>query len=189
MRALKLQMQLTIDGYCGSLTGEFDWMIWDWSEDIKTFVSNLTNPVDTIILGRKMTDGFISHWEKATSDPADPEYTFGKKMVDTQKVVFTRTLDKSPWRNTTLAKGKLEDEIFKLKDRDGGDIILYGGAGFVSEMVKYNLIDDYFLFINPVALGNGRGLPVFPVRTALKLAESKAFDCGIVMLHYKKFSY
>ncbi len=186
MKRLKLQMQLTIDGYCGGPSGELDWMIWEWDEKLKNFVTDLTAEVDCIILGRKMTDGFVSHWEKVAANPSDPEYEFGKKMVDTTKVVFTKTLDASPWRNTSLAKGSLEEETAKLKNMDGGDIILYGGSEMVSNMIEHNLIDDYYLFINPVALGEGKGIPVFRKLRKLTLVQTIGYKCGIVLLQYKK---
>ena len=109
-------------------------------------------------------------------------------MVDTPKVVFTKTMDKSPWQNTTLATGDLDEEVRKLKESGPGDIILYGGSGLASSMASRNLIDEYFLFINPVTLGAGKGLPVFSDRLKLQYVRSIAFPCGIVLLNYKKLS-
>ena len=105
MRKLKLQMQLSIDGFVGGPNGELDWMEWNWDDEIKGYVTELTDSVDTILLGRKMTEGFISHWSNiVTNKPDDPSYPFAKKMVDKPKVVFTKTLDESKWENTKLAK-------------------------------------------------------------------------------------
>ncbi|MDZ7626040.1 MAG: dihydrofolate reductase family protein [Ignavibacteriaceae bacterium] len=102
MRKLKLQVQITIDGFVACPNGELDWMQWNWSDDIKKYVTELTDSVDTILLGRKMTDGFISHWTSVTADPNNEEYDSAKKFVDYPKVVFTKTLDKSQWVNTTI---------------------------------------------------------------------------------------
>jgi dihydrofolate reductase len=130
-----------------------------------------------------MTEGFISHWINIVKNkPDDESYPFAKKMVDFHKVVFTKTLDSSTWENTDLAKGDLADEINKLKKERGKDIIVYGGAGFVSSLIKEGVIDELNLFINPTAIGNG--LRIFPDRTDLKLERSKTFDCGIVVLTY-----
>ena len=183
MRKLKLQMQLSVDGYCAGPNGELDWMTWNWDDELKKFVDDLHDTVDTILLGRKMTEGFISHWTNIVKNkPEDESYPFAKKMVDFQKVVFTKTLDSSAWENTELAKGNLADEINKLKNKNGKDIIVYGGAGFVSSLVKEGLIDELNFFINPTA--NGNGLRIFSDRTDLKLERSKNFDCGIVVLTY-----
>lgn len=186
MRKLKLQVQMSVDGYIAGPNGELDWMVWDWGDDLKKYVTELTEPVDTILLGRKMADGFISHWAKVAEDPDDPEYWAGKKFTDTPKVVFTKTLDKSEWPNTELAKGDLADEINKLKDGEGKDIIVYGGAEFVTSLVKAGLIDEYYLFINPTALG--KGLTIFndlENRQDLILARSTPFECGIVVQVYE----
>jgi dihydrofolate reductase len=185
VRKLKLQVQMTIDGFVAGPNGELDWMQWNWSDDIKKYVGDLTDSVDTILLGRKMTDGFISHWTGVTADPNNEEYDSAKKFVDYPKVVFTKSLDKHYWANTRLAKGNLVDEIAQLKNQNGKDIIVYGGAGFVSSLVKENLIDEYHFFINPTVIG--KGLSIFmTVKSSfnLKLIKSKSFECGIVLLHY-----
>ena len=186
MRRLKLQLQITIDGYMGGPNGELDWMVWDWDDELNQFVGKLTDAVDTILLGRNMAEGFVSHWKSVADNPEDPSYQFGKKMYDTPKVVFSRTLEESPWENTVVANGKLANVVQKLKNMDGGDMIVYGGSEFVSDLVDKNLIDDYYLFINPAALGDeDGGMRVFNEGTVFRLIESRAFSCGIVLLHYQ----
>ena len=191
MRKLKLQMQMTIDGFVGGLNGELDWMEWSWSDDIKKYVDDLHVNVDTILLGRKMTDGFITHWTSVVDkrDESTQElkenYEFAKRMVDTPKVVFTKTMDSHNWINTTLAKGNIKEEVNNLKEESGKDIIVYGGADFVSSLIKNNLIDEYCLFINPTAIR--KGLEIFNSiddKINFKLVESRAFECGIVLNKY-----
>lgn len=184
IRKLKLQVQMTVDGFVGTENGELDWMNMNWDNKIMDYVNELTDSVDTILLGRKMTEGFISYWTSVKPDSS--EYPFARKMVDKLKVVFTKTLDKSKWENTKIAKGNLVEEINALKNKSGKDIIVYGGAIFVSSLIKNNLIDDYHLFINPSAIG--KGLPIFKEinkNFGLKLVKSIAFDCGIVMNQYE----
>lgn len=188
MRKLKLQMQTAINGYVAGPNGELDWMTWNWDDQLSQYVDELTASIDTILLGRKMTDGFVSHWVNVKNTPTDPAHDFGKKMIDTPKVVFTKTLKKSPWPNTNteLATGDLANEVNQLKQQAGKDIIVYGGASFVASLVKARLIDEFHLFVNPAALGNG--LTIFnDVSETQKLTLIKAipFDCGIVLLHYK----
>jgi dihydrofolate reductase len=183
MRKLKLQMQVTVDGFVAGPEGQLDWMTWDWDDKLKEYATALTAPADTILLGRKMTDGFVKHWESVAAKPDDPEAVFARKFVDTPKVVFTKTLDRSPWKNTVLAKGDLPSEIGRLKAQtSGGDIIVYGGATFVSSLIEHGLIDEANFFVNPVAIGNG--MRVFKGKTPLKLAGSKAYPCGIVVNSY-----
>ncbi|MEJ2196156.1 MAG: dihydrofolate reductase family protein [Ignavibacteriaceae bacterium] len=188
MRKLKLQVQMSLDGFVGRPNGELDWMTWDMDDKIKNYITDLTNSVDTILLGRKMTNEFIKYWEDFVENkPNSEEYPFAKQMVDYHKVVFTKTLDKSTWENTTLAKGDIVNEVNKIKNKNSKrDIVVYGGAGFVSSLIKNNLIDEYHLFINPTAIG--KGLEIFrdvDSKLSLKLIKSTAFDCGIVVNKYK----
>jgi dihydrofolate reductase len=146
----------------------------------------LTDSVDTILLGRKMAGGFISHWTSALTNPADESYPFAKKMIDNQKIVFTKTMEKSDWENTVIAKGDLDEEIKKIKNQEGKDIIVYGGASFDSSLIREGLIDELHLFINPAAIGSG--LPIFKNiadKQSFSLVKSIPFECGIVLLHYE----
>jgi dihydrofolate reductase len=186
MRELKLQVQMTVDGYIASPKSEIDWVTFNWDDDLKEYVTALTKPVDTIVLGRNLAEGFIPHWASVAGDPNNPEVEAGKQFTSLPKVVFTKTLNESTWENTVLAKGDLVEEIMKLKKQSGGDIIVYGGASFVSALIKHNLIDEFHLFINPVAIGDG--MPIFKElenKQHLNLVKAKSFDCGIVVLNYE----
>jgi len=132
-----------------------------------------------------MTDGFVTYWSSVLTKPDTPEYDFAKKMIEIPKIVFTKTLSESNWINTTLAKGDLREEIKKLKEQNGKDIIVYGGASFVSNLIKEDLIDEYHLFINPAVIGTG--LQIFGKinRMNFSLVKSISFETGVVLLHYK----
>src|SRR4030043_1130908 len=180
MRKLKLQVQMTVDGYIAGLNGEMDWMTFNWDNELNKYVGEITEPVDCIVLGRKLAQGFIPHWA------SHPEEEGADKFNSTKKVVFTKTLDKSEWGNTVLAKGDLVDEITKLKKQEGKDIIAYGGATFVSALIKQGLIDEFHLFINPTAIGNGMTIfKELDSKQNLTLVKSTSFGCGIVVLNYE----
>jgi dihydrofolate reductase len=186
MRKLKLQVQISVDGFVAGPNGEMDWMTWNMDEKLMQYINDLTDSTDTILLGRKMAGGFIDYWANAAYNPADPKLAFGKKMIERHKVIFTSTLEKSEWDNTVLAKGDLASEVNKLKQQDGKDIVVYGGAGFVSSLIKAGLIDEFHLFVNPAAIG--KGMSIFgALETTQKLSLVKAtpFECGIVVLCYK----
>jgi dihydrofolate reductase len=183
MRKLILQVQMSIDGFVASPDGGLDWMTWDWDDDLKKYVMSLTGRIGTILLGRKMTDGFVKYWTEAAANPAGEEYPFAKIMVDTPKIVFTKTLDKSRWDNTVLAKGDITEEVNRIKENTEKDIIVYGGSGFVSGLIENGLIDEYHLFINPAAIGGG--MTIFSERKNLELKNAVGFPCGIVHLHYE----
>lgn len=195
MRKLKLQVQMTIDGFIAGPAGEMDWMTLPWTEDINDYVDKITHPVDTIVLGRKLAEGFIPYWASVAADKDNPESASGKKFTDTQKVVFSKTLKVSDpeargWNNTVLAEGNLVEEITRLKKVSTGqqgknDLIAYGGATFVSALIREGLIDEYHLFINSTAIG--KGMTIFggiERKNNLNLVDSITFECGIVVLHY-----
>jgi dihydrofolate reductase len=186
LRKIKLQVQMSVDGCIAGPNSEMDWLVGNLDDKLKKYVDGLTEPVDTILLGRKMTDGFISYWSNVMSKPDDPWNAIAKKMIETPKVVFTKTLNESEWINTYIATGDLMDEISKIKSQNGRDIIVYGGASFDSSLIKEKLIDEFYLFINPVAIGTG--MTIFKDLNEIQkftLIESIAFDCGIVLLHYE----
>lgn len=186
MRKLILQMQTSLDGFVS--TGPNDeqtWVTWDL-DGIKQYVIDLLDATDTIIIGRKLAVDYIPFWQDTVTKPEDPMYEFAKRIVSAKKIVFTKTLDQSIWDNTELAKGNLVDEVKKLKNQDGKDIVVYGGSSFVSALIKEGLIDEFQFYINPVALG--KGVHIFDQIDKfqqLKLKKSITLDSGIIMLTYE----
>jgi len=180
MRTLKLQVQATIDGFMAGPNGEMDWLTFNWTDDISQYVAAITEPVDTILLGRNLAQGFIPHWA------ANPEIPGADKINSTHKIVFTKNLDTSPWENTRLATGDLATEINALKNEPGGDMIVYGGGTFVASLIKAGLIDELHLFVNPVAIGTGMAIfHGLDRKQNLTLMKSMTFECGIVLLCYR----
>ncbi|HEX9512072.1 MAG TPA: dihydrofolate reductase family protein [Puia sp.] len=187
MRKVKLQMQMTINGYVGGLNGENAWMTFNPDNEYMEFLNSNFDSSDTILLGRKAAEGFINYWQN-TFDK-NPDTPLAKKIVDTPKVVFTKTLDKSTWNNTTLAKGDLAEEIGNLKkSRNGGskDILVLGGAEFVSSLIKEGLIDEYHLIVNPTAISNG--MTIFKSLDRIQKfspVQAKLYTGGKIVLSYK----
>lgn len=185
MRKVKLQMQMTINGYVAGPNGENDWMTWNKDDELLAFLNSLIDSSDTILLGRKLvTDGFINFWENAAEK--NPDTPFAKKIVDIPKIVFTKTLNESTWNNTTLAKGNLAEEITNLKKQSGKDILVFGGAGFVSSLIKEGLIDEYHLIINPTAMG--KGMTIFNSLDRIQKfspTQAKLYSGGKIVLSYK----
>lgn len=186
MRKLKLQVQISIDGFVS--TGPNDeqhWVTWAW-EEIRPHVMALLDSSDTILIGRKLAVDYIPYWQEVNTRPEDPMYEGAQKIVAAKKVVFTKTLNSADWDNTDLAKGDLVEEVMKLKRQPGKDLIVYGGSSFVSALISEGLIDEFHLFVNPVVLGRGGaifgGLDKYKM---MELKNSVVFDSGIVMLHYE----
>jgi len=189
MRKLKLQVQISIDGFIASTKDIGNWMVWSWGpewtwdEELRAYFKDLHASIDTVLLSKNMAEeGFVNHWASLASNPNDPQYPFAKSITDATKVVFTKTLKKSTWPNTTLAKGDLVTEVNKLKNMPGKDIIVYGGASFVAALIKANLIDEFLLFVNPTAIGEG--LAIFHERRDLKQISSQGYACGVTVMQY-----
>jgi dihydrofolate reductase len=186
MRKLKLQVQMTIDGFISGPNGEMDWMTFDWSDDIKKYVDDITQPVDLILLGKNLATGFIPHWAAVAKDDDNPEKEAGIKYSETPKIVFSKTLTQSEWDNTDVENGDFTGKIKALKQQPGNDMIAYGGGQFVSSLIREKLIDELHLFVNPAILG--KGMPIFQEveePQKLGLISSKQFECGIIVLVYK----
>jgi len=183
MRKLKLQMQTTADGFVAGPSGQLDWMSRDMDEALIALINQITDTSDTILLGRKMTPGFISYWEHVVAKPESPEQPFAKKMVDMPKVVFSKTIDRIDGQNVRVENRDLVDAVNEMKHQPGLDIVVYGGATFVSSLIEHDLIDELNFFVNPIAIGHG--MQVFKGRKPLHLASSTAYKSGVVVHTYR----
>ncbi|CRK59422.1 Dihydrofolate reductase [Alloactinosynnema sp. L-07] len=184
MRKFKLQVQVTADGFMGGPNSEMDWTTYPWTDDITAYVDALDAPVDCIVLGRKLAEGFIPAW---AAGPEGESQAGIDKMNSTPKVVISNSLTESPWDNAVVAGGDLAETVRRLKSQAGGDMIAYGGGTLVASLIAEGLLDELHLFVNPVAIG--AGLPVFPnlgSHQRLRLIAATPFDCGITALHYQQ---
>ena len=183
MRKFKLQVQTSVDGYMAGPNGEMDWMTLPWTDDISAYVDALTEPVDCIVLGHKLAEGFIPAWAAGPEGETQESIDW---MNNTPKVVISNTLTQSPWENAVVAGGDLAETVNKLKAQPGGDMITYGGGTLVSDLIAKGLLDELHLFVNPTAIG--AGMPVFPnlgAHQRLRLVTAQPFDCGITALHFE----
>ena len=176
---------MTIDGFVAGPNGELDWMWLPAEKDDSVFqqVIDIADSSDTILLGRKMTPGFIEHWENVTDNQLNsPEHPLATRMVNMRKIVFSRTHKEMKGRNLNVENEDLVKAVDKLKNESGKDILVYGGADFVSSLIKANLIDEYLIFRNPVAIG--QGLRIFSEQKPLKLIHSKVYKSGKTLESY-----
>jgi dihydrofolate reductase len=192
MRKLLLEVQTTVDGYMADPNGNTDWAVWNWGEEwswdteLRKYHNDLTASIDCILLSRKVAqDGFVHHWATVAQKQNNPQSGFAKQITAAQKVVFTKTLNQSVWERTVLAKGNLTEEVLELKKTVGRNIIAYGGAAFVSSLIASDLVDEFHLIVNPVAIGSGLAL-FSKLRHPLNLSpvSSTSYTGGIVVLRY-----
>jgi len=181
VRTFKLQVQITVDGFMAGPNGEMDWMTVPWTDDLNSYVGAIWEPVDCIVLGRKLAEGFIPAWE--AGPPGEDQQSIDT-MNNTPKVVISHTLTESPWKNAVVAGGDLAETVNELKAKPGGDIITSGGGTLARSLIAEGLLDELHLFVNPTAVG--AGMPVFPAlgsNQPLRLVTARAFDCGVTALH------
>lgn len=181
MGKLKLQVQVSLDGFIAGPADEMDWLVMDWDEGLKKYISRLMENVDQILLGRKLAEGFIPYWAGHAGQEG------ARFMNETHKTVFSKTLTATEWENTDIENGDLRGAVDKLKNKNQKDLIVYGGAGFVSDLVAKGLVDEFHLLVNPTILG--AGLPIFKRNKTVQQLEpvnAVAFPCGIVAMHYYK---
>jgi dihydrofolate reductase len=185
MRKLKLQMQITLDGFVGGPNGENDWVFLPGKQDPNALkdIIDIAAGCDTILMGRKMTAEFCAHWENVVdTQPDSPWYPLAQLMVSHRKIAFSRTETAIPGRNLEVENGDLATAVQALKNQPGKDLLVYGGASFVGSLISLNLIDEYYMIINPVAIGSG--LTIFKERKILQLESSTAYLSGKVLNRY-----
>ena len=136
---------------------------------------------DALLLGRVTYEGFAKAWTSRKDDVG-----FADKMNNMPKYVVSTTLKKLDWNNSQLIKSNVAEEVKRLKQQPGKDILVYGSGKLVNTLLQHNLVDELRLMVHPVVLGSGKRLFDDNAESlkVLKLAESKTFPSGIVLLSY-----
>jgi dihydrofolate reductase len=179
MRKLIAAINITLDGFCDHTA-----MIAD--DEIHQHYSELLSSADTILFGRITYQLMESYWPTVVKNPTGNKQTdeFAVIIDNISKIVFSHTLKNVEWKNATVAKRGIKEEVLELKQQSGKDILV-GSPSLIVSLMKLNLIDEYQLCVHPVIVGNG--LPLFKNindRTILKLLKTKTFGCGAVTLYY-----
>src|SRR5688572_8097541 len=178
MRKLIAAMNMTLDGFCDHTA-----MIAD--EEIHEHYNGLLRNAGTLIYGRITYQLMESYWPTVVKNPTGNKATdvFAVLIDNISKIVYSRTLKNVDWKNTTLKKDIIKEEILELKQQTGKNIVV-GSPSLIVAFSQHGLIDEYQLGIQPIVLGSG--LPLFKNirdRIDLKLLKTKTFGCGAVF-HY-----
>ena len=181
MRKIISSEWVSLDGYFAGPKGEIDWFVWN--KEASDFSVELATGIDTMLFGRVTYEGMAAYWPNAKPSENDPAII--EKMNGTAKIVFSRSLKKADWSNTSIVPEIEIESMMQLKNEPGKDIVVYGSGDVLSALCDLGLVDEHYIFVNPVILGSGK--PLFPARgrkQTLRLLDSKAFSSGVVMLHY-----
>jgi dihydrofolate reductase len=177
----------TLDGLMSDPKDEMQWVMSTFSEDLGKYEEEMYDRTDTLILGRVTYKIFESYWPAAAENPSAPDYDMAQKIDAATQIVFSKTLKEVTWRNSVLKKEINSDEIKKLKQGKGKDILIVGSANIVQQFTNLDLIDEYHFIVHPVILGKGKPLFNDTVKqTNLKLSGTRQFGNGVVGLFYER---
>jgi dihydrofolate reductase len=188
MRKIVVSHWITLDGFIAGPNGEMDWVATGFDEAMGLYESELVNAADTLVLGRVTYESFAGSWPHVPDSPhaSEGEKEYARRLNSMRKIVFSRSLERAEWNNSTLAREIVPDEIARLKQEPGQNILIYGSASVVSSLTNLGLIDEYQLLVYPLILGQGK--PLFKGiqrQVSLSLAEIKTHSSGIVRLTYQ----
>ncbi|QEC66512.1 dihydrofolate reductase [Panacibacter ginsenosidivorans] len=186
MRKIIICLHTTLDGFVAGPNGEMDWIKLD--DEMFDLVGTFTDKADTALYGRVTYEMMDNYWptaaDKHNATKHDIEHSNWYNGVE--KIVISKTMQNKQANKTTFIGNNIPDEINKTKQRPGKNIMIFGSPSASHTLMEHNLIDEYWLFVNPVLLG--QGIPLFAKiqsRTALELITSKKFGCGVIGLHYR----
>jgi Dihydrofolate reductase len=185
MRKLMLYMHVSLDGF---VQGEQDWDInWiTYNEELEQYADETFSTVDTVLWGRGTYLGMQQYWTNVPDDASAHDKAHSIWINKTQKVVISTTLETADWNNSILIKDNIAEEVRKLKNGDGRDMVIIGSPRLAHSLMRHNLIDEFRVNVNPVVLG--KGLPLFKdieERIPLELVENRTFRCGVAGLIYR----
>jgi dihydrofolate reductase len=174
---------ISVDGFFEGPNREIDWHIVD--DEFHRYVNGVLADSGAFLGGRITHELMASFWPTADEDPTNPPamVEFARIWKEKPKFVYSKTLENAGW-NTTIVREVVPDEVRALKERFDGDLAL-GGADLAGVFMDLDLIDEYRLYVQPVAIGSGKPLLWPPDRrTELRLLETRTFGTGVVLLHY-----
>src|SRR5690349_12903894 len=185
MRKIILSLHTTLDGFVAGPNGEMDWIKLD--DELFDLVGKFTDDADTALYGRITYQMMEGYWPTAADQPNASKHDIehSRWYNQSQKVVVSKTMRGLEREKTTIISDDIATEIEKLKTKDGKSILIFGSPGVAHLLMERNLIDDYWLFINPIILGHG--IPLFAKikdKIELKQVSTKTFSCGVTALNY-----
>ena len=191
MRRIVMINLISVDGFFAGPNGELDWMVRDPEVDKALHAprpGHLESAgSDTMLLGNVTYTLFENSWPQIARDPNAPEelQKLADEVIGMNKIVFSRTRKEVTWENSKLFHGNLLEEVERLKQGEGTDVIIFGSGTIVQKLTNAGLIDDYFLVLTPVVLGKGKPLFRGVQKQNLRLLNVQHFDSGNVLLHYQ----
>ncbi len=185
MRKLIVFNHVTLDGYFVGANGDFRWAhSGNDDAEYSAFVAENARGGGHLLFGRITYQLMASYWPTPIADQQNP--VVAAAMNRMPKVVFSRTLDQATWSNTRLVKGNIVQEVRKMKEEPGPDMVIFGSGSIITQIAPEHLIDEYQMVVDPVVLGKGRSMfEGINGQLTLKLKKTRAFRNGKVLLCYE----
>jgi dihydrofolate reductase len=185
MRNVILFAHISLDGFAAGPNGELDWIPYD--EELEKYAEKLVKETGTALYGR-VTYEMMTYWRTVPSNPdaTKHELEHAHWIEEVEKVVFSRSMKSSDWNNTKIIGSNIKEEVLRLKEQPGKNLMIFGSPGLAQTLMELDLIDEYRLTLNPVILGSGK--PLFhdsKEKAPLKLLEAKTLNSGVICLHYQ----
>lgn len=175
---------VSLDGFFTDATGDMSWA-HKRDPEWQAFVSENAAGGGRLLFGRVTYELMARFWPTPLAAQSNP--IVAERMNGLEKFVFSRTLEKADWSNTTLLKGELTAQVRQLKQQPGPNIVIMGSGSVVAQLADAGLVDEYQIVLNPLVLGNGRTLfEDVKNKLPLKLTNSRAFENGNVVLFYER---
>lgn len=183
MRKLGVFNQVSLDGYFTDKNGDMSWA-HKQDPEWESFASENASGGGVLVFGRITYDLMAGYWPTPQATKNNP--IVAERMNNLPKIVFSRTLDKVTWSNTTLIKGDIVEAMRKLKAEPGPDMVILGSGTIVAQFTDAHLIDEYQVVVNAIVLGDGRTMfGGLTDRVGLRLKEARTFSNGNVVLWYR----
>lgn len=185
MRKVILSMSMSLDGFIEGPDRDIGWHQVD--DELHEHLNQELSPLGAFLHGRVMYELMAAYWPTADAGPDTPRTVaeFAAIWRDKPKIVYSRTLAHADW-NSTIVREVVPEEVRALKEQQGGDLGL-GGAVLAAEFLRQDLVDEFRIYVHPVLVGRGKRLfPAAEGITMLRLADSRTFGNGVVMLHYTR---
>ena len=178
-------LSVSLDGYFEGPNGELDWQLVD--DELHEHFNEVLGAMRGFLSGRVTYELMAGFWPTADEDPTStkPMVEFARIWREMPKIVYSTKLDHADW-NATVVRDVVPAEVLKLKEQPGGDLAL-GGAALAGAFMRYDLIDEHRLYVHPVLIGRGKRLfEPSDAKVDLRLAETRSFGSGVVLLRYER---
>jgi dihydrofolate reductase len=189
MRKIVLFLHLSLDGYSATKEGGLEWI--PYNAAFEQYAEKIVASVGSALYGRNTFELMKGYWHPMINDPSlsahDRQHA---EWIETiEKIVFSTTLTSEDWNNTKILSSNILEEVTKLKEQPGKDLVIFGSPTLATSLMELGLIDEFYFTISPVVLGEGKTfLRNIHEKVTLELLSSDTIEGGIITAHYRLVS-